>query len=44
VWIKPLPDKTKKELEEKFEEIEKRVIGLGRHDEYIQKIKKLESS
>jgi hemerythrin-like domain-containing protein len=43
VWINPLPDETKKELEERFEEIEKRVIGLGKHEEYTQKIKKLES-
>jgi hemerythrin-like domain-containing protein len=43
VWINPLPDETKKELEERFEEIEERVIGLGKHEEYVQRIKKLES-
>lgn len=44
VWINPLSSETKEELSERFEEIEERVIGLGKHEEYINKIEKLKNS
>jgi hemerythrin-like domain-containing protein len=40
-WINPLSDETKKELLERFEEIEAKAIGLGKHQEYLQTIEKL---
>ncbi len=43
-WIDPLSDSEKEELFEKFEEIEEKVIGLGKHGEYIQKIETLKQS
>jgi len=43
-WINPLSDETKRELFKRFEEIEERVIGLGKHQEYIQTVKILKKS
>jgi hemerythrin-like domain-containing protein len=43
-WINPLSNKEKEELFAKFEEIEEKVIGLGKHQEYIQNIETLRKS
>jgi hemerythrin-like domain-containing protein len=43
-WIQPLPEETKEELSERFEDIEKKVIGIGKHQEYIREIEKLKNS
>jgi hemerythrin-like domain-containing protein len=43
-WINPLSNKEKEELFERFEEIEEKVIGLGKHQEYIQNIETLRKS
>jgi len=43
-WINSLSDETKKELFKRFEEIEETVIGLGKHQEYIQTVEKLKKS
>ena len=40
IWINSLSEKNR-ELLEKFEEIEEKVIGLGRHEEYIRNIERL---
>jgi hemerythrin-like domain-containing protein len=44
IWIGSLPDETKRELFKKFEEIEERVIGPGKHQEYIQTVEKLKTA
>jgi hemerythrin-like domain-containing protein len=43
-WINPLSNKEKEELFERFEEIEEKVIGLGKHQEYMQNIEILRKS
>jgi hemerythrin-like domain-containing protein len=43
-WFNPLSNEIKNELFEKFEEIEEKVIGLGKHQEYVQNIEKLKNS
>jgi hemerythrin-like domain-containing protein len=43
-WINPLSNEIKEELFEKFEEIEEKIIGLGKHQEYVQNIEKLKNS
>jgi len=43
-WINLLSDKEKEEISEKFEEIEEKAIGLGKHQEYVQNIETLKRS
>lgn len=43
-WINPLSDEIKDGLFDRFEEIEEKVIGLGKHQEYVQNIDKLKNS
>jgi len=43
-WINPLSDEIKDGLFDEFEEIEEKVIGLGKHQEYVQNIEKLKNS
>ena len=42
-WMRMLDDKDKEDLFEKFEEIEEKVIGLGKHQEYERNIENLKS-
>jgi hemerythrin-like domain-containing protein len=42
-WINSLSDETKNELFKRFEEIEERFIGLGKHQEYIQTVETLKN-
>ncbi|HJW28424.1 MAG TPA: hemerythrin domain-containing protein, partial [Saprospiraceae bacterium] len=42
-WMKMLSDGDKADLFERFEEIEERVIGKGKHEEYAQRIEGLRS-
>ncbi len=42
-WMRMLDDKDKEVLFEKFEEIEEKVIGLGKHQEYERNIENLKS-
>ncbi len=42
-WMRILDDKDKMDLFEKFEEIEEKVIGLGKHQEYERYIENLKS-
>ena len=41
LWFRGLGDKDKEDLFERFEEIEEKVIGIGKHEEYIRKIEDL---
>jgi len=43
-WINPLSNEIKDGLFDRFEEIEEKVIGLGKHQEYVQNIEKLKNS
>ena len=43
-WINPLSDEIKDGLFDRFEEIEEKVIGLGKHQEYVKNIGKLKNS
>jgi hemerythrin-like domain-containing protein len=40
-WINPLSDRTKKEMSERFDEIEARAIGLGKRQEYLRTVERL---
>jgi len=42
-WMRMLDDKDKEGLFEKFEEIEEKVIGLGKHQKYERDIESLKS-
>ncbi|HLN44648.1 MAG TPA: hemerythrin domain-containing protein [Candidatus Sulfotelmatobacter sp.] len=42
-WMKMLSDDDKADVFERFEEIEERVIGLGKHEEYALRIEDLKS-
>jgi hemerythrin-like domain-containing protein len=42
-WFEGLGDNDKEDLFEQFEEIEAKVIGTGKHEEYIRKIEDLKS-
>ncbi len=42
-WMKMLGEDDKAELVERFEEIEERVIGKGKHEEYARRIEGLRS-
>ena len=42
-WINPLSVEIKEGLFDRFEEIEEKVIGLGKHKEYVQSIEKLKN-
>jgi hemerythrin-like domain-containing protein len=42
-WINPLEDETKKEISERFDEIEAEAIGPGKHQEYLQTIERLKN-
>lgn len=41
IWINSLSKETRGELLKRFEEIEEKVIGLGKHEEYVRKIEVL---
>ena len=43
IWFSGLGNKDKEDLFEQFEEIEAKVIGIGKHEEYIRKIEDLKS-
>jgi hemerythrin-like domain-containing protein len=43
LWFRGLGNKDKEDLVEQFEEIEAKVIGIGKHEEYIRKIEDLKS-
>ena len=43
LWFRGLGNKDKEDLLEQFEEIEAKVIGIGKHEEYIRKIEDLKS-
>jgi hemerythrin-like domain-containing protein len=43
-WINPLSDLIKEGLFDRFEDIEEKVIGLGKHQEYVLNIEKLKNS
>lgn len=44
LWINPLSDEVKEGIFDRFEEIEEKVIGLGKHQAYIREIEKLKKS
>jgi hemerythrin-like domain-containing protein len=43
-WINALSEKEKEEIYEKFEEVEERAIGLGKHQEYAHNVEILKKS
>jgi hemerythrin-like domain-containing protein len=43
IWFRGLGNKDKEDLLEQFKEIETKVIGTGKHEEYIRKIEDLKS-
>ncbi len=40
-WITPLTEETKKEISDRFDEIEAKTIGLGKQKEYLQTVEEL---
>ena len=43
IWFRELGSKDKEDLFEQFEEIEEKVIGIGKHEEYLHKIESLKA-